>query len=93
MRLVDLSQRIGAGEYRVEPEAVADAIIRRVRERAAGQRPKSAQSACSYPESGSSASMNATPGKPATTRPMQLRPDGRNASISLAPARIQAHNS
>ena len=93
MRLVDLRQRIDTGDYRVEPEAVADAIIQRLRQWTAARSAKSDQSECSYPDTGSVASTNTTSGEPATTRPTQLRPDGRMASISLASAGMQTHNS
>jgi anti-sigma-28 factor FlgM len=59
-----LKQQIEKGEYQVDPSAVADAMLRRLR--------AFAQSACSYPASGSSASMNATPGGPTTTDPTQV---------------------
>jgi len=55
-----LKQQIERGEYRVDPSAVADALIR------------FAQSECSYPASGPSASVNTTPGGPASTDPIQL---------------------
>lgn len=93
MRLIDLRQRIDTGGYRVEPAAVADAIIQCLRERIAPRGAKSAQSECSYPDTGSFASMKTTSGEPAATRPTQLRPDGRMASISLASAGMQTHNS
>jgi Anti-sigma-28 factor, FlgM len=59
-----LKQQIDKGEYQIDPSAVADAMLRRLR--------AFAQSACSYPASGSSASTNATPGGPSTTDPTQV---------------------
>jgi hypothetical protein len=59
-----LKQQIEKGEYQVDPSAVADAMLRRLR--------AFAQSACSYPTSGSSASTNATPGGPSMTDPIQV---------------------
>ncbi|MBV9837460.1 MAG: flagellar biosynthesis anti-sigma factor FlgM [Solirubrobacterales bacterium] len=35
MRVIELRQQIGRGEYRVNPHAVAEAIVRRMQERAA----------------------------------------------------------
>ena len=65
-----LKQQIDSGEYRVDPRAVADAILRRV-----------TQNECSYPDNGRSASRNATSGAPSTTDPIQVNPllDGRSA--------------
>lgn len=49
MRVSQLQEQIGRGEYRVDPQAVADAIVRRLLEglRAGSTEPKSAQSECS----------------------------------------------
>ena len=55
-----LKEQIEKGEYRVDPTAVADAILRRI------------QNECSYPASDPSASMNATPARPSTTDPIQV---------------------
>jgi hypothetical protein len=51
-----LKQQIEKGEYRVDPKAVADAMLRRLW--------FFAQNECSYPVNGSSASTNTTPGGP-----------------------------
>ena len=67
MRLVDLKQRIDTGEYRVEPGAVADAIIQRLRRRTAARSAKPAQSECSYPDTGAVASTNTTSGDSASS--------------------------
>ena len=56
-----LKHQIDHGEYRVDPRAVADAILRRV-----------TQNECSYPASGPSASANTTPGGPSRTDPIQV---------------------
>ncbi len=78
---VVLKQQIEQGEYQIDPSAVADAMLRRLR--------AFAQSACSYPASGSSTSTNATPGSPSTTDPTQV------AFVSLFALRAgtQTHSS
>jgi hypothetical protein len=76
-RLSELRGRIARGEYQIDPVAVADAILDHL-----GQ-----LSECSYPESGRSASVNETPGLPATTRPthVSLTPLGQlSAAASTA---------
>jgi hypothetical protein len=55
-----LKQQIERGEYRVNPTAVAEAMIR------------FAQNECSYPASDPSASANTTPGDPWSTDPIQV---------------------
>lgn len=68
-----LKQQIESGEYRVDPAAVADAILRRLA--ASRQAPQSSQNECSYPDSSPpSASTNATAGDPSTTDPIHVRP-------------------
>jgi hypothetical protein len=49
MRISQLQDQIGRGEYRVDPQAVADAILRRLLEGrlASSAAPKPAQSECS----------------------------------------------
>jgi len=74
-RLADLKERIEKGEYQVDPSAVADAILRRLRERL-GQAPAAeaqSKNECSYPESPLSPSEKVTPGGPSTTDPTQVR--------------------
>jgi hypothetical protein len=56
-----LKEQIENGEYRVDPGAVAEAILRR------------AQNVCSYPASGPWASRNTTPAGPSTTDPITVR--------------------
>ena len=51
-----LKQQIEKGEYKVDPKAVADAMLRRL--------VFFGQKKCSYPDNGSSASTNTTPGGP-----------------------------
>ncbi|MBV8998700.1 MAG: flagellar biosynthesis anti-sigma factor FlgM [Solirubrobacterales bacterium] len=51
-----LKEKIERGEYSVDPKAVADALLRRLR--------LVAQNECSYPANGSSASGNTTPADP-----------------------------
>jgi len=57
---VTLKEQIESGAYRVDPTAVADALLRRL------------QNECSYPASGPSASVNTTPGGPSATEPIQV---------------------
>ena len=51
-----LKEQIEKGEYRVDPKAVAEAMLRRLW--------FFTQNECSYPINGSSASANTTPGGP-----------------------------
>jgi len=55
-----LKEQIESGEYRVDPAAVADALLRRL------------QNECWYPASGPSASMNTNPAGPSATEPIQV---------------------
>jgi Anti-sigma-28 factor, FlgM len=94
MRITDLRQRIARGEYTVEPSAVADAIIRRGRQRAFER--AAFQRLCSNPISGEElvASMNTAPGAPATTRPTNVKPSPvRGIRSSLASAGMHAQSS
>jgi hypothetical protein len=65
----DLKHRIETGEYRVDPTAVAQAILRRLA--------KQRQNECSYPDSGPFPSVKTTPAGPAATEPIQVRPTPR----------------
>jgi anti-sigma28 factor (negative regulator of flagellin synthesis) len=48
VRVDQIRERVGRGEYRADPRAVADAIIRRLQERsAAPPAPKPLQKECS----------------------------------------------
>lgn len=69
-RLAELKQSIERGEYQVDPYAIADAVIERLR--AAAERVREPQKVCSNPESSSSASVNPTPAGPLRTRPTQV---------------------
>ena len=72
-RLTELRQRITRGDYGLDPGAIADAILRRLRGRDAHRRWRlEAQTACSYPDSGTSASVKASPAGPAATWPIQV---------------------
>jgi hypothetical protein len=86
--LRSIKTQVQQGEYRVDPLATADAMIRwfstpahRRRGARGPYRPGGAQNECSNPDSGSSASTNRTPGGPSTTDPIQVRPlfDGGSA--------------
>ena len=69
-----IKQLVQDDRYRVDPYAVADAIIRRVRLREGGGMPPGAQNSCSKPNNSSPPSTKQTPGSPATTDPIQVRP-------------------
>ena len=72
-KLVKLTAQIAAGNYHVDPHAVADAILRRLR--ASGTPPAPTdQKECSYPTSPPSTSAKTKPGGPSMTRPIQLSP-------------------
>jgi hypothetical protein len=48
VHLAEIQERVGAGEYRVDPSAVADAIVRRLAERLTSAPPSvRAQNECS----------------------------------------------
>ncbi len=95
MNAAELKQQIEKGEYQVDPVAVADAMLRRLRGVAASV----AQNECSYPESSPSASTKATPGSPSTTKPThvssapRLRGPRAFSSFSALRAGTQAHSS
>lgn len=87
MKAARLKEQIENGEYRVDPAAVAEAILRRiggveaVRDHGLGaalgreaQRPGAnpAQNECSYPASSESASRKTTPGGPSATAPIHV---------------------
>jgi hypothetical protein len=95
MRLTELRQRIAQGEYKVEPRAVAEAIVLRAHQRAAER--AALQSLCSYPDSVSSpsASTKTAPGGPETTRPTGVKPAPSRGAVmaSFASFGIQAQSS
>jgi hypothetical protein len=99
----DLRQQIEAGEYRVDPTAVADAIVRRLRDIAAAREEiirqaestqrdgEQIQNECSYPDSLSSPSVKTTPAGPDTTDPIQVRPTSRSSPlVALADSILRA---
>ena len=69
--MLTVKQLVQDDRYRVDPYVVADAILRRLRR---GGAPAGPQKPCSKPESSSSASTKQTPGSPATTDPIQVKP-------------------
>lgn len=85
-KVADMRDQIRQGDYQVEPQAVADAILRHLHELALARqehvgtderawlRARDLHTECSYPESEPVASGNTTPGVPATTRPMTVKP-------------------
>jgi hypothetical protein len=68
--MLTIKQLVQDDRYRVDPYVVADAIMRRLR----GGMPSGTQKECSKPESSSSASTKQTPGSPAKTDPIQVKP-------------------
>ncbi len=90
-KMGEIKQQIEAGEYLVDPTAVADAIVRRLRDAAGGHtgavrrndRPErrrgNGQNACSYPPSSPGPSVNTTPAGPSTTEPMKVRSTPRRS--------------
>lgn len=70
-----IKQLLEKGQYRIEPHAIADAIIRWVRVRPApGVASTAVQNECSKPASSSPASLNATLAGPSSTDPIQVTP-------------------
>ena len=90
-KMGEIKQQIEAGEYLVDPTAVADAIVRRLRDAAGGHtavarrndRPErrrgNGQNACSYPTSSPEPSVKTTPAGPSTTNPMKVRSTPRRS--------------
>ena len=72
--MLTIKQLVQDDRYRIDPYAVADAILRRVRMQEAGGMPFGAQNRCWNPDSSPSASTKQTPGSPCTTDPIQIRP-------------------
>jgi len=88
-----LKERIANGDYEVDPVAVADAMLRRLRGTTDGM----AQNECSYPDSSTSPSAKTSPGVPSTTKPShvssRLRCPRAFSSFSALRAGTQAHSS
>ena len=72
--MLTIKKLVQDDRYRIDPYAVADAILRRVMMPDRGEMPFGAQSSCSKPDSSSGASTKMTPGSPCTTDPIQVRP-------------------
>jgi anti-sigma-28 factor FlgM len=72
-RLAMLRTQIAQGDYRVDPRAVADAILRRMRLDTIDDA-RSDQKECSYPVSLPSTPPKAKPGGPSMTQPIQANP-------------------
>src|ERR1700683_5402462 len=91
-RLPELKQLIERGEYEVDPQAVADAIVERLRALAtAASHADERQKECSSPDSSPSESVNTTLAGPGRTRPTQV-----NRWLSSAAAMLggmQTHRS
>jgi hypothetical protein len=75
-KVTEIKRQIESGQYRVDPYAIADAMIRwcQLEIESAGRRvPRArAQNECSKPESSPAASVNSTPEGPSTTVPINL---------------------
>ncbi len=90
-RLAELKALIERGEYEVDPQAVADAIVERLRAlAAAASHTDEPQKECSYPDSSPSASVNTTPAGPGTTRPTQVSRWLSNAAAALGGMQTQS---
>ena len=76
-KLADIKHRIERGEYRVDPNSVAGAILERLGGFGlAGSGPTKAsehQNECSYPINPLEASVKKTPAAPSTTRPISFK--------------------
>jgi hypothetical protein len=82
-KVAKLREQVERGEYPIDPDAVADALLKRLRLLSAVRRmigrtqrhwPRAAQNECSYPESAGEAPVeptNASP-SPASTRPIHV---------------------
>ena len=69
----ELKERLERGDYVVEPDKVADAILRRSRDLAAiRSHYRAVQSECSYPEDGGVEPSKLTSWAPWLARPIQL---------------------
>lgn len=77
-KVTEIKRQLENGEYRIDPYAIADAMIRwaELEVESAGRRvPRArAQSECSNPESSPAASVNVAPAGPSSTVPITLRP-------------------
>lgn len=75
-KVSDIKRRLERGEYRVDPYAVADAIIHWAEIHPDGRiSPRErAQNECSNPLRSSSISLKMAPAGPSTTAPIQVRP-------------------
>jgi hypothetical protein len=76
-RVAEIRRLVELGQYRIDPHAVAEAMIRwaerdidTVAGREFGARP---QNECSYPASSPAASLKVTPAGPSTTAPIHVR--------------------
>jgi Anti-sigma-28 factor, FlgM len=89
-----LRAQIAQGDYRIDPHAVADAILRRVHMTGFDER-RIDQKECSYPVRLPSASPKDTPGGPSMTHPIHVSPVlGTATSASLrALGGMHRHNS
>jgi hypothetical protein len=90
-KLRSIKSQVEHGEYRVDPQATADAMLRWMTSAGGGWHAESTlfelrgarptQNECSNPDNGTSESMNATPGSPSTTHPIQVRWQSGDVSL------------
>lgn len=76
-KIINIKHQLATGQYRIDPYAVADAMIRRaeLEMETAGRRfpDLSTQNECSKPASSCGASVKTASGRPSTTVPTKLR--------------------
>lgn len=63
-KMAGIKQQIDRGAYRIDPRAVAEAILRRLDTRWTALDPAEAYDKCSYPDNSGPGSSNATPLSP-----------------------------
>lgn len=86
-KVSEIKQLVADGQYRVDPHATAEALMRRIglwpfdlpspaapRRRAAGDVAAERQRECSYPDRFRLLSRNSTPVGPSITEPIRVRP-------------------
>lgn len=74
-RVLRIKQLLEAGQYSIDPYAIADAIIRWAGlAQEVPMPPREPQNVCSKPSNGSSAPTKMVAAGPSTTEPIQVRP-------------------
>ena len=86
MRISEIREQIGRGEYRVDTQAVADAVLRRLaRERKLLRAQRRNHNQCSYPKIVPAPSENESSAGPSSTRPIQVSEQSSIAAFAAAP--------